>query len=73
MTPEEIEKEVKEIYTWTSISGDKVTRMYNLYKLISGDTTTHCNKCPTVIRNIYSKIRDYKIKNYDNKDGEEKK
>tara|TARA_R110000744_G_scaffold126526_3_gene232901 strand:+ start:1551 stop:1760 length:210 start_codon:yes stop_codon:yes gene_type:complete len=65
MTPEEIEKEVKEVCSWSTASGVKKTRLYNIHKIIYNDPRRYCHKCPGVVRWIFNRVKQYKLKNYE--------
>jgi hypothetical protein len=67
MTKEEIEKELTEVIRWTTVSGDKLSRLYAIYRLTHNDNSYLCDKCPTVIRNVFNKVRIYYKKNYESK------
>jgi len=62
---EEIKREVQEVVKWTSVSGEKLTRLFAIYKLISGDNTTQCSKCPSAIRVVFQRVRKYNQDNYE--------
>jgi len=66
MTKKEIEIELSEVVKFNSVSGDKVDRIYKLNKIIFNDNTKHCRKCPSVIRNVFNKVKKYYIDNYGN-------
>tara|TARA_R100000951_G_scaffold46300_2_gene39334 strand:+ start:718 stop:915 length:198 start_codon:yes stop_codon:yes gene_type:complete len=59
MTKEEIQIELSEVVKFNSVSGDKITRIYNLNRLIFNDNRNYCNKCPSVIRNVFNKLKKY--------------
>jgi len=61
---DELEIELKEIVTWTTISKDRITRLYDAYSIISKSNQKHCSKCPSVIRGIFKKVKRYYEKNY---------
>tara|TARA_R110000796_G_scaffold170954_1_gene287885 strand:- start:706 stop:909 length:204 start_codon:yes stop_codon:yes gene_type:complete len=64
MTEEEKKKEVLEVCSWTRIKGDAVLRMYAIYKLCTGDNKRYCTKCPDVIRSVFTRLKQYKTKTY---------
>ena len=61
MTKEDIKTELKEVIKFNSVSGDKIDRIYNLNKVIFNDNKNHCKKCPSVIRSIFNKLKQYHI------------
>ena len=58
----ELQKELDEVCSWSSVSGEKVLRLYALNKKIFNDNFRYCHKCPGVIRNVFKKVKMY----YDN-------
>lgn len=58
----ELQKELDEVCSWKSVSGEKVLRLYALNKKIFNDNFRYCHKCPGVIRNVFKKVKMY----YDN-------
>ena len=64
MRPQEIENELKEVVKWNQTTGDRVVRLYALNRFIFDDNTKHCQKCPTVIRNVFNKVKKYYLDNY---------
>ena len=62
---DELEKELKEIVTWTTMSKERITRLYEAYSIISKSNQRHCGKCPSVIRGIFNKVKKYYETNYD--------
>jgi len=61
---DKLEIELKEIVTWTSMSNDRIKRLYDVYKIISKSNQNYCSKCPSVIRSIFKKVKRYYEKNY---------
>jgi len=59
MTKEEIYIELSEVVKFNSVSGEKIARIYNLNRLIFNDNRNYCNKCPSVIRNVFNKLKKY--------------
>ena len=64
MTKKEIEIELKEVVKFNQVSTDKVKRIYNLNKVLFNDNSNYCTKCPSVIRNVFNKIKLYYKNNY---------
>ena len=64
MTEEEKLKELKEVVKWNQTTRDRVTRLYALNRVIFNDKTKHCQKCPSVIRNVFNKVKKYYLENY---------
>ena len=64
MTKEEIDIELKEVVKFNQVSTDKVKRIYNLNKVLFNDNSNYCTKCPSVIRNVFNKIKLYYKNNY---------
>ena len=58
-----LQKELDEVCSWTSVTGEKVLRLYALNKKIFNDDFRYCHKCPGVIRNVFKKVKMY----YENK------
>jgi len=59
MTQQEIDTELSEVVKFNTVSGNKVARIYNLNRLIFNDSKTYCSKCPSIIRNIFNKLKKY--------------
>ena len=59
MTKDEIDIELSEVVKFNSVSGEKIARIYNLNRLIFNDNRNYCNKCPSVIRNVFNKLKKY--------------
>ena len=59
----ELQKELEEVCSWTSVTGEKVLRLYALNNKIFKDDFKHCTKCPGNIRNVFKKVKNY----YENK------
>ena len=57
-----LQKELDEVCSWSSVSGDKVLRLYALNKKIFNDEFNYCGKCPAVIRNVFRKVKNYNDK-----------
>ena len=55
----ELQKELEEVCSWKSVSGEKVLRLYDLNKKIFNDNFNHCTKCPAAIRNVFKKVKIY--------------
>lgn len=55
----ELQKELEEVCSWKSVSGEKVLRLYALNKKIFNDNFRYCHKCPGVIRNVFKKVKMY--------------
>ena len=55
----ELQKELEEVCSWKSVSGEKVLRLYDLNKKIFKDNFNHCTKCPAAIRNVFKKVKIY--------------
>lgn len=55
----ELQKELDEVCSWKSVSGDKVLRLYALNKKIFNDEFNYCHRCPAVIRNVFKKVKKY--------------
>ena len=55
----ELQKELEEVCSWKSVSGEKVLRLYALNKKIFNDNFRYCHKCPVVIRNVFKKVKMY--------------
>ena len=55
----ELQKELEEVCSWKSVSGEKVLRLYDLNKKIFNDNFKHCTKCPAAIRNVFKKVKIY--------------
>ena len=55
----ELQKELEEVCSWKSVSGEKVLRLYALNKKIFNDNFRYCHKCPGVIRNVFKKVKIY--------------
>ena len=66
----ELQKELEEVCSWKSVSGEKVLRLYALNKKIFNDNFRYCHKCPGVIRNVFKKVKMYHDKNKDLLKGE---
>ena len=66
MTPQEIENELKEVVKFNQVSGDKVARIYALNRFIFDDKFNYCSKCPSVIRNVFNKLKKHYSDNYGN-------
>ena len=64
MTEEEKLNELKEVVKWNQVTRDKITRLYALNRFIFNDNTKHCTKCPSVIRNVFNKVKKYYTDNY---------
>lgn len=62
---DKLEIELKEIVTWTTMSNQRIKRLYDVYKIISKSNQTHCGKCPSIIRGIFNKVKKYYETNYD--------
>ena len=58
----ELQKELDEVCSWSSVSGDKVLRLYALNKKIFNDEFNYCHRCPAVIRNVFRKVKNYNDK-----------
>ena len=58
----ELQKELDEVCSWKSVSGDKVLRLYALNKKIFNDEFNYCHRCPDVIRNVFRKVKNYNDK-----------
>ena len=54
-----LQKELEEVCSWKSVSGEKVLRLYDLNKKIFNDNFNHCTKCPAAIRNVFKKVKIY--------------
>ena len=54
-----LQKELDEVCSWTSVTGEKVLRLYALNKKIFNDNFRYCHKCPGVIRNVFKKVKNY--------------
>ena len=54
-----LQKELEEVCSWKSVSGEKVLRLYALNKKIFNDNFRYCHKCPGVIRNVFKKVKMY--------------
>lgn len=59
MTQQEIDIELSEVVKFNTVNGNKVARIYNLNRLIFNDNKTYCSKCPSVIRNVFNKLKKY--------------
>lgn len=59
MTQQEIDKELSEVVKFNTVSGEKVDRIYKLNRIIFNDLTSHCKKCPTIIRNVFNKLKNH--------------
>ena len=55
----ELQKELEEVCSWKSVSGERVLRLYALNKKIFNDNFRYCHKCPGVIRNVFKKVKMY--------------
>ena len=54
-----LQKELEEVCSWKSVSGERVLRLYALNKKIFNDNFRYCHKCPGVIRNVFKKVKMY--------------
>lgn len=68
MKDKELEKELEEIVTWSSMSKHRIARLYKAYSIISNSNQRLCGKCPSVIRGIFNKVKKYYETNYDKKE-----
>ena len=68
MKDKELEKELEEIVTWSSMSKHRIARLYKAYSIISNSNQSLCGKCPSVIRGIFNKVKKYYETNYDKKE-----
>ena len=64
MKKEEIKTELEAVMKFTSTKGDNLTRLYTIYRLVYNDNGYICDKCPTVIRGVFMKIKNYYNKTY---------
>ena len=64
MTEDEIKEELIEVCKWSSVSGDKLQRLYSIYRIVFNDHSHLCNRCPTVIRRVFNKVKSYKETKY---------
>ena len=59
----ETEKELSEVVKLRKVNGEDIKRIYDLNRLIFNDNKNYCNKCPSIIRNVFNKLKKYHKEN----------